>query len=272
MAHFIIGDIQGCFDELLSLLKKIQYNENDDELWFCGDLINRGPKSIEALEFIISCKNTKVVLGNHDIHFLAMAKANRNAFPSDTLEPLLNHPNTQTWCEWLLKQPLLHFSKDFNITMVHAGILPCWTIEQAQSYASEVETILQSDDCTPLLDALFGNEPISWSENLTGMERLRFITNVLTRMRFCVDEKTLELNCKLPVGEQPKHLRPWFDFTNFDTPIYFGHWAALGGISNTKNIHATDTGCVWGRELTAIRLEDNERFSVPAKRCYKTRK
>lgn len=271
MAHYIIGDVQGCFDELMALLDTINFDESSDTLWFCGDLINRGPKSIETLEFIMNCKRAQTVLGNHDIHFLALTLANRKPFAGDTLASVVSDPRAETWCDWLCQQPLLLFNEEHNATMVHAGVLPCWSLSEAKTYAQEVERKLKDPtQRIALLDSLFGNEPNTWDPNLTGMARLRFIANVFTRMRFCFDERTLELTCKTPVGEQPDNLHPWFTLRSDTSPIYFGHWAALGDVSNVTHFHATDTGCVWGKALTALRLDDHERFSVLANRNYKT--
>lgn len=262
MANYVIGDVQGCFSALEKLLDKIQFNATQDTLWFTGDLVNRGPESLKTLRFIKNLgPRHRIVLGNHDLHLLAVAYDAHSGWEEDTLDEILAAEDREELIDWLRHQPLLHHAEGF--TMVHAGLAPSWNLETAQRLAREVEIILQSDQAQVFFQAMYGNTPSAWEENLTGMDRLRCITNFFTRVRFCHSDGSLELTSK---GEmESTGLIPWFQFPdrkNSELKILFGHWAALGGVTNTPNVFALDTGCIWGFCLTAMRLEDGVRFSV----------
>jgi len=265
MATYAIGDIQGCFESLQCLLEKIAFNPELDTLWLVGDLINRGPDSLATLRYLYSIRNSvEFVLGNHDLHFLAVAYGLRKSGQSDTLNTLLNAPDRQELIDWLIQGKLLHTDATLGYTMVHAGIPPIWSLQQAQAHAREVEAILQSRYRHDFLSNMYGNQPNRWKNKLIGLDRLRLITNYFTRMRFCTGEGMLELETKDTMLAAPLGFAPWFSFSERKTSgekIIFGHWAALEGNANTPNIYALDTGCVWGGALTAMRLEDEMLFS-----------
>ncbi|NQZ31517.1 MAG: symmetrical bis(5'-nucleosyl)-tetraphosphatase [Oceanospirillaceae bacterium] len=272
MATYAIGDIQGCFDEFQALLQKINFSDQD-QLWLAGDLVNRGPKSLETLRFIKQLGDrAKVVLGNHDLHLLAIYYSSATLKKSDTLASLLQASDCDELMHWLKAQPLVQFDPQLNIIMTHAGIPVDWSVNQTIARAREVEAVLQSDFYTQYFNQMYGNTPSQWHEYLTGLDRLRCITNTLTRMRFCNSELQLDLNFKGEIGQQPKGLTPWFEFydkgPNNSTPalpmILFGHWAALMGQTDHSNIIALDTGCVWGERLTAMCLETQQFYSTPS--------
>lgn len=264
MPTYVIGDVQGCFDPLQRLLAKIHFDPAKDTLWFTGDLVNRGPDSLKTLRFIRELPNVVTVLGNHDLHLLATVYSNNPlALQGDTLNAILQAEDKEDLCHWLRQQPLLHVQD--NHVLVHAGIYPHWTLQQALTYAGEVERVLRSDNYFALLSELYGNEPAVWDDNLTGIARWRFIINAFTRMRFCNTAGRLDLDTKLGLGEQPDGYFPWFSDParkTQTTDIYFGHWASLKGKTHTDHVYALDTGCVWGEVLTAMRLEDGEIVSV----------
>lgn len=265
MSTYAIGDVQGCFESLQCLLEKIQFNPQQDRLWFVGDLINRGPDSLATLRFLYSLRDSiEFVLGNHDLHFLAVAHGLRKRNQSDTLNELLSAPDKQQLIDWLMQGKLIHTDEALGFTMVHAGIPPQWSLHEAQTHAREVEAFLQSRYSGELLTNMYGNLPNRWKNKLIGLDRLRLITNYFTRMRFCTDEGELELESKDNISTAPQGYAPWFLHENRktrDDNIVFGHWAALEGRVNAPNIFALDTGCVWGGELTALRLDDKVRFS-----------
>ena len=263
MSTYVIGDVQGCFRELQQLLVHIHFNENTDELWFAGDLINRGPNNLETLEFVMSLPKVKTVLGNHDLHFLAIAAGVQKTSKSDTLNDLLQSEKLPAITEWMRYLPLTHFDEKFDCFLVHAGLPPIWKIQDAICYATEVETILQSNDHKEFFAQMYGNLPNTWHEGVENWDRLRLITNYLTRLRYCTVDGMMELTHKADI--QPDGYAPWFSFRRPDSAtILFGHWAAIEGITHQRNMIAVDTGCVWGRRLTAYRLDDQQLFSVPA--------
>ncbi len=266
MTIYAIGDIQGCFFALENLLREIQFDSSRDSLWFTGDLVNRGQQSLETVRFIKNLgKNQQIVLGNHDLHLLACVHNAHKGQTDDTLQPFLTAPDRDELVHWLLQQPLLHHDKTSGFTMVHAGLAQSWDLNTALRLANEVETILQSDQCRDFFLNMYGNEPSAWDESLQGWDRLRCITNYLTRVRFCHADGSLELKTKENMTIKDTRLTPWFQLANranANLKIIFGHWAALGGVTNTPNVYALDTGCVWGYCLTAMRLDDGERFSV----------
>ncbi len=264
MATYAIGDIQGCYDSLVKLLDQINFNEKSDTLWFAGDIVNRGPKSLETLRFINNLPNKRIVLGNHDIHLIALAYG--HPFEGKhTMQDILKAPDKEELIEWLCQQPLAYYDKELDFLMVHAGVIPQWNITDILNHSKEFETLLlQPKLRSELCIKLYGDEPSTWSDKLSGWERIRFIVNVLTRIRYCYSDGRLELNHKGPIGTQPTNSLPWFYLDNRKTKnnnIIFGHWASLEGKANTPNIFALDTGCLWGGKLTALRLEDKKLFS-----------
>lgn len=266
MPTYVIGDVQGCFVELQALLNKIEFNENKDTLWFAGDLVNRGPQSLEVLRFVKGLGDKQVsVLGNHDLTLLAIAYGARETHAGNTLDDVLSAPDRDELIDWLRHLPLIHHDSSLNYTMSHAGIAPAWTLEQALSLSKEVELALQHSDPYLFLSRMYGNEPEQWEESLLGMPRLRCIVNYFTRMRFCYADGRLDLNYKGQIEGKPAELVPWFDVAdrkNKDLKIIFGHWAALNGQADVPNVFPMDTGCIWGNCLTAMRLEDGLRFAV----------
>jgi bis(5'-nucleosyl)-tetraphosphatase (symmetrical) len=270
MATYAIGDLQGCLKPLKKLLKKIDFDPQEDTLWFTGDLVNRGPESLETLRYLYALReHIVVVLGNHDLHLLAVAAGFRHPSPSDTLDDILNAPDKNELLAWLTQLPLLHHDPRLNYTMVHAGIPPQWSLKKAQKRAAEVEAVLRSEQRDTFLLTMYGNKPKRWKKELTNTERWRVITNYFTRMRFCTEDGKLELTAKAGIHHAPEGYAPWFEFMNrktWDEPIVFGHWAALEGQAYSENVYALDTGCIWGGCLTAMRLEDKQRFSVKCKK------
>jgi bis(5'-nucleosyl)-tetraphosphatase (symmetrical) len=267
MSTYVFGDIQGCYDELMSLLDRINYDPGRDRLWFVGDLVNRGPGNLATIEFIMGLPDAVVVLGNHDLHFLGVATGVSTQKKLDTLDDLLLSPALMDIVDWLRRRPLIYHDDEFDVTMVHAGLPPIWSIDFSLERATEVTDVLASDSFKSFLKAMYGNKPACWTEQLTGMDRLRVITNYCTRMRFCQSDGTLDLISKEDIA--PAGFAPWFKFPgpSLSRPIYFGHWAAIEGVTTHPNAIALDTGCVWGRHLTVIRIEDGQRFSVPAARA-----
>ena len=266
MSHYAIGDIQGCLHPLQRLLQRIAFNPQEDKLWLAGDLVNRGPESLKTLRFLYHLRNCcHIVLGNHDLHLLAVAAGYRQPSPGDTLQDILQAPDRDTLLEWLRQQPLIHHDAQLGYTMVHAGIPPQWSIAKALALAAEVEAALQGPDIHHFFNSMYGNQPSLWDKNLKQQERWRLITNSFTRMRFCTAKGELELQTKAKVNTAPPGYRPWFAHPKRKAAkdkIIFGHWAALEGKADQEKVFALDTGCVWGGELTAMRLEDQRRFAV----------
>ncbi len=266
MSHYVIGDIQGCYDELQSLLSLIAFNESKDRLWITGDLVNRGPKSLEVLRFFENLSEQhQIVLGNHDLHLLAVAYGVAQSKPGDTLDAILNAPDRARLLDWLRYRPLLAYDQELNCVMTHAGIPPLWDVAQARRLALEVEASLRSSAPGAFFEHMYGNQPDQWRDDLVGFERLRCITNFFTRMRFCHADGRLDLRYKGEIAHKPADLYPWFDLPNrmlVKEKILFGHWAALNGKTDLPDVIALDTGCVWGNQLTAMRLEDGQVFRV----------
>lgn len=269
MATYAIGDIQGCYQAFMQLLEVLPFNESTDALWLTGDLVNRGPQSLEVLRFVKRLSNqTKIVLGNHDIHLLAIMAGVRQQHAGDTLTAILQAPDKLELQEWLRQQPLMVVDQQLGYAMVHAGISPLWNIPQAESLARELERALQGDDWQVQVKELFGNEPGCWREDLRGAERIRCIVNYFTRMRYCTLQGELDLAFKGPIAAPDSGLIPWFAMParqHDNMKIVFGHWASLLGKTTVPHIYALDTGCVWGETLTAMRLEDGELFRVGCK-------
>jgi bis(5'-nucleosyl)-tetraphosphatase (symmetrical) len=258
MAVYAIGDIQGCYDELQSLLELIHFNPQHDQLWFAGDLVNRGPMSLETLRFIKDLGDRAVcVLGNHDLHLIATACGHPLDNDDHTLDAILCAPDRNELIDWLRQRPLLHHDDALGYTMVHAGLPPQWDLALAQKCAHEVETMLRGNNISDFIENMYGNKPRHWSDELSGWKRLRFIVNCLTRLRFCDDQGHLKLKYKGPPGSQPSQYHPWFELPgrkSRDLNIVFGHWSTLGK-RNDAGIFPLDTACLWGGELTALRID-----------------
>ena len=263
MATYAIGDIQGCMGALHRLLDHIKFDQAQDRLWFVGDLVNRGPDSLEVLRFVKNLGTSAVtVLGNHDIHLLALWSQITQPGRKDTLQPILSAPDVEELLNWLRFRPLLHAENGF--VMIHAGILPSWSITQATALAREVEEALQRDNFQEVLPAIYFRKSVKHSAKMSTTERLGLTANVLTRLRVCTKEGIPEFSFKGPPTEAPPGYFPWFQIPNRATRnenIIFGHWSALG-IVKEKHIVALDGGCVWGRKLVTMRLEDRQFFRV----------
>jgi bis(5'-nucleosyl)-tetraphosphatase (symmetrical) len=258
MSTYVVGDIQGCLQPLRCLLKKVSFNPDKDMLWSVGDIVNRGPRCLKTLRYLHAMRdNLVLVLGNHDLHLLAVAAGVRPPSRSDTLQKILKAPDRETLLTWLVHRPLVHHEHGF--TMVHAGIPPQWSVQDALARSKEVETVLQSPQCIDFLKQMYGNEPLLWSDELTGMTRLRVITNYLTRMRYCTKTGVLDLDSKGPspnLGKQK--VSAWFSHPKrktADDRILFGHWASIEGSTDHPNAIGLDTGCVWGGSLSLYELE-----------------
>ena len=264
MATYAIGDLQGCYDELMQLLEQIGFGHGD-QLWLTGDLVNRGPRSLDTLRFVKELGDAAItVLGNHDLHLLALHHGATRK-PGATLAPILDAPDRNALMEWLQSRPLLHDDKDLGHVMTHAGIPHIWSLKQARQYANEVEQALQGEQAGSFFAHMYGNHPDRWHDHLTGTDRLRTITNYFTRMRFIKRDGSLEFKANGGVESAPKGFQPWFEQPR-SKPLkrhqLFGHWAALG-FRQLPDITALDSGCVWGNTLTAVRLEDGNWFSQP---------
>ena len=261
MARYAIGDVQGCCDELKALLQRCDYSADRDQLWFVGDLVNRGPASLETLRFVRDLgANATVVLGNHDLHLLALAYGSKRKHKDgDTLDEILEAPDRDQLLEWLLQRPLAVFDAPRGDFLVHAGLVPEWTPLFAAKLAREVEAVLREDPRT-LFDAMYGNKPDRWSEQLRGMDRVRFVINVFTRMRYCGADGLVDLKLKGAPGDQPAGFLPWFDVpgrASREVRVICGHWSTLG-FKRRDDLLALDTGCVWGGSLTAVNLDASE--------------
>jgi len=262
MATYAIGDVQGCADELQALLSTLPFDRARDRLWFVGDLVNRGPKSLAALRFVRSLGEAAVVvLGNHDFHLLCLAEGLAKKRAADTLDEVLAAPDAPQLLAWLRGRPLMHVEGGY--AMVHAGLLPQWSIEKALGLAREVETALRGRRYRDFLRNLYGAQPRAWRDDLAGWDRLRVVVNAMARLRFCTSEGEMELSA---TGKQaPAGFRPWFELRPAkELPIICGHWSALG-LKLTEKLVALDTGCVWGGSLSALRLEDRGLFQVPCR-------
>lgn len=271
MPTYAIGDIQGCFEPLQALLTVIQFNPQRDVLWCTGDLVNRGPQSLAVLRFFKNLGNrATVVLGNHDIHLIGVKYQVRTLHAKDTLQPILDAPDSNALIDWLCHCPLLAYHPTLHYVMTHAGLAPQWTLEKAQQIAQEIATALQNPTSrVATLQALFGNTDNPWQDSLQGEVRLRTAINYFTRMRFCYPDGRLFFDYKGNLAQKPEGVIPWFEVkarANAQLKIIFGHWAALEGKTTTPNLFPLDTGCIWGNCLTAMRLEDGKRFSVKCNR------
>ncbi len=265
MSTYAIGDIQGCFHSFQHLLERIRFNPQSDRLWLVGDLINRGAGSLEMLRWAYTHRDLiKLVLGNHDLHAITVAEGFAKAHRGDTLQGILDAPDKEILLSWLRHQPLAYAEGDF--LMVHAGLAPDWTASKTLSLAAEVEAVLHSTHYRDFLAQMYGNQPAMWQDELQGIDRIRVITNVLTRMRVCTQAGEMEFKFKGELANIAQGYMPWFDVPgrqSVGTTVIFGHWSALG-LQQRENLYALDTGCLWGGQLTALRLEDKRIFQVPS--------
>ncbi len=257
MAIYAIGDVQGCFNELNILLDKVQFSRCIDRLWFTGDLVNRGPNSLETLRFIKSLgESATVVLGNHDLHLLACYYGKGKLHKSDTLNAILSAVDCDEILDWLRRRPLLHYEE--NYCLVHAGLPPQWNLSLARKCANKVENILRNTDkIVEFFSRMYGDYPMKWEEKLDEWSMIRFIVNAFTRMRYCTRDGAIDIHYKGSPGSQRTDLVPWFDHPNRQSGslnIVFGHWSTLGMVKK-KGIYCLDTGCLWGGKLTALRLD-----------------
>jgi bis(5'-nucleosyl)-tetraphosphatase (symmetrical) len=272
VAVYAIGDVQGCYDELARLLDILKADPGGDELWFVGDLVNRGPRSLDVLRLVKSLGRAAiVVLGNHDLHLLAFALAGSARLADADLREVLDAPDRPELVDWLRSRSLAHYRPDLNTLMVHAGVAPEWDPLQTIKLAREVERVLRGDGCPRFMSDMYGDQPDKWVPTLSGTARLRFIVNCLTRIRYCHADGRLDFRENGPPGSQPQGLVPWFEVPGRATQavrIVFGHWSALGLVQQARLL-GLDTGCVWGGALTAVRLDGPARlFSVPC-RAYR---
>ena len=267
MATYAIGDLQGCLEPLQRLLDSLDFDSAADRLWFVGDLVNRGPQSLEVLRFVRDLGEAAItVLGNHDLHLVMQAEGYGKRNREDTLDPILAAPDRDELLAWLRSQRLFHVAGDY--AMVHAGLLPAWDVAQAAMLSREVEAALQSDDYPEFLANMWGSVPTAWSDDLTGWDRLRVVVNAMTRMRFCAPDGAMDFKAKGPAQNAPAGCVPWFEVpgrASADHAIVCGHWSALG-LRIEDRLLALDTGCLWGGSLTAVRLEDRRVFQVPCSR------
>ncbi len=270
MPIYAIGDIQGCYDELRALLARLRFEPERDRLWLVGDLVNRGPQSLESLRFVKGLGDAAVcVLGNHDLHLLATHVGARQPKSNDTLQAVLNAPDRDELLDWLRGLPLLHHDGELGYTMVHAGFAPQWDLDTARVCAHEVEGLLSGPHYRQLLHNMYGDQPDQWSDDLVGWQRARTIINIFTRLRYCDAHGRMDLKANGPPGSQPASLMPWFQVSGRRSAglnIVCGHWSALG-YHRAPGVTALDSGCVWGGYLTALRLDNNagEPILLPCK-------
>lgn len=268
MSRYIVGDIHGCFDTLQALLAEVGFEPGCDDLWAVGDLIGRGPKALKTLSYLHQLGDSfQCTLGNHDLHFLAVAAGLRPVKTQDRTQEILDSEQARQLIDWLRHQPLTLRDIESDIFVSHAGIPPQWSVADTQAYAQEVEHVIQGPALKQLLTTMYGNEPSMWHSSLPENDRYRFIINALTRMRYCRPDGALELATKSsPQQEEPAGLKPWYTFRPVEnTTLFFGHWAALSGKTGRKDIIGLDTGCVWGERLTLHDCSRNERISIPAR-------
>jgi len=273
MACYWIGDIQGCDRPLGQLLETIDFSPSRDELVILGDLVNRGPSSLAVVQRLMALEGSvHCLLGNHDLHALAVSCGIRKAGRLDTLDGLLNSSGREVWMAWLRQQPMALWSH--GVLSVHAGVLPSWTVAQTLALAREVEDVLRGPDWQAFMGCMYGNTPAAWQDELKGFDRLRVVVNALTRLRFCTPTGEMEFNTKEAAGNAPDGYMPWFDVPGrrtAGTTIAFGHWSTLAQPQRT-DVWALDDGCVWGGHLSAMRLDRDgrhERLSVPCPQAQK---
>lgn len=259
MSVYAVGDLQGCYRPFCGLLESLDFDPARDRLWLVGDLVNRGPDSLETLRFVRSLGDAAItVLGNHDLNLLALAYQHP-AQANDSLKPILEAPDRDELLSWLRQLPLFHRDRALGWTMVHAGLAPDWSLDQAAKLATEVETMLRGPDHAEFFAHMYGNDPDRWHDDLSGWQRLRVITNCLTRLRYCHADGRLDMNYKGSLEDAPPDLVPWFalpERASANERIVFGHWSALTRIAWPEhNAWGIDSGCVWGGKLTALRLD-----------------
>lgn len=263
MSTYAIGDIQGCYSALQKLLNEIRFDPARDKVWLVGDLVNRGPDSLSVLRWAKGLGEAAVVvLGNHDLHLLAVAYGYVKPAKKDTLAQVLEAPDRDELLDWLRHRRLFYREGDF--ALVHAGLLPQWSAKKAAKLAFEVEEVLHGKHYLDFFKNMYGNEPRAWNKDLKGMDRLRTITNAMTRLRFCTVQGEMEFAHKGPPQIAPEGCVPWYDVdkrASADTTLVFGHWSALG-LTLRPNLLALDTGCLWGGCLSAVRLEDRQLFQI----------
>lgn len=264
MATYAIGDLQGCYKEFRQLLDLLGFDSATDKLWLVGDIVNRGPDSLILLRFIKTLGDAVVmVLGNHDLHLLMVAEGCVRLHRSDTLQAILAAPDRDELLYWLRQQRLLYVEGDY--VMVHAGLLPAWSVAQAALLAQEVEAALRGNDFRKFFSHMYGNQPDHWDDSLAGYDRLRVVTNAMTRMRVCTPDGEMNFMYKGQIQDIPSGYLPWFetpDRASQEATVICGHWSALD-LQVRDNLIALDTGCLWGGSLTAMRLEDRKVFQVP---------
>lgn len=267
MSTYAIGDVQGCFDELQALLIRIEFSPDRDRLLFCGDLVNRGPKSLEALRFARALGSATMVLGNHDLHLLAVHEGGKCG-RRDTLDAVLAAPDREELMDWLAHQPLAYRDPGSGILLVHAGLPPQWTGDEALHLAEELGAVIRNPVTRrSFLSGMYGDQPDEWTASLKGIRRQRFIVNCFTRLRYCSAGGKLDLRAKGVPGSQPEGLLPWFQVpgrrSEHET-IAFGHWSTLGQVEWPEHsVYGLDTGGIWGGRLTALCLDDGRLHSVP---------
>jgi bis(5'-nucleosyl)-tetraphosphatase (symmetrical) len=274
MTRWAVGDVQGCCDELKQLLARIRFSSDRDRLWLVGDLVNRGPKSLQTLRLVRSLGDSAIsVLGNHDLHLLAVALVGAKLRKNDTLSQILAAPDRDLLLQWLQLLPLAHFEPGHGDLLLHAGVLPQWTVAQTLELATEVQRALR-DDPQALLLGMYGDQPDRWQATLAGVDRLRLAINVLTRLRFCTADGRVDFKQKGKPDCAPGPWLPWFRVpgrASREQRIVFGHWSALG-LHSEPGVLGIDTGCVWGGALTAVNLDDPEAppVSVPSRQPRST--
>jgi len=258
MTTYAIGDVQGCYDDLQALLDVLKFDFRQDTLWLTGDLVNRGPRSLEVLRLIKSMGECAVtVLGNHDLHLLAVAYGHEASKKDDTLDPILEAPDRDELLDWLRTRPLLHHDEIRNITLIHAGVAPQWTRQEAIKCAREVESELRSENYNDFLSKMYGNQPDQWTNELKRWDRLRFSVNCFTRLRYVDANGRLKLKTKGTPGSQPEDCVPWFQASKRQTKkekLIFGHWSTLG-FYDADNVIGVDGGCIWGGKLIAVNVD-----------------
>ena len=269
MATYAIGDIQGCYEEFSALLDMVDFRSERDRLWLLGDLINRGPGNLAVIRRVMDLGDAAItVLGNHDLHFLAIHRGGHSINRADTFDDLLSWKRVDEVSDWYRHRLLIHRDKELGYAMTHAGIPHLWSLKQARTLAAEVEEVIRGPKCETFFREMYGNDPHCWHDDLDGMPRWRVLTNYFTRMRLLDEEGCMDFSHKGALADAPAELAPWFEFRvahPLKLKILFGHWAALEGHTGHESIIGLDTGCVWGRTLTALRLDDARYFTVKAR-------
>ncbi|MBK1692643.1 symmetrical bis(5'-nucleosyl)-tetraphosphatase [Ectothiorhodospira mobilis] len=270
MALYAVGDLQGCLDPLKQLLDRVRFDPAEDRLWLVGDLVNRGPQSLDCLRFVRDLGTAATcVLGNHDLHLLAVHAGLHRVRRKDTLAPVLQAADREELMDWLRRRPILHHDPESGWTLVHAGLPPQWDLATARACAQEFHTVMQGPQAVDLLRRMYGDEPDRWDPGLQGWPRLRFITNAFTRLRYCTRDGRMDMEHKSAPAQAPPHLIPWYAHPERATRgarIVFGHWSTLG-CHRGDGVLSLDTGCVWGAHMTLARLDvpEPEIIQVPCR-------